>query len=205
VNPYTNQQQISRVYNYAADVKTTADAAMPKSGGAFTTFPTTPAEAPDADYEVANKKYVDDAVTPDKGIIYRNSSYAFNSASEGIKFNAITDNVGTSLVNSGATNAGIKVSRAGTYLIIAQILWESSTGGTYRWGELLKNSTRIGFSQLPPFASGNMASITIATLTLAANDVISYKGGHDVGSSINVLGGAASDNYTFIKIVRLGN
>jgi hypothetical protein len=28
--------------------------------GAFATFPTTPEEAPDADYEVANKKYVDD-------------------------------------------------------------------------------------------------------------------------------------------------
>ena len=33
---------------------------MPISGGAFTGFPTTPSEAPDADYEVANKKYVDD-------------------------------------------------------------------------------------------------------------------------------------------------
>lgn len=38
----------------------TASNYMPLSGGAFTGFPTTPAEAPDADYEVANKKYVDD-------------------------------------------------------------------------------------------------------------------------------------------------
>ena len=37
-----------------------ASAFMPISGGTFTGFPSTPAEAPDADYEVANKKYVDD-------------------------------------------------------------------------------------------------------------------------------------------------
>ena len=38
----------------------TASNYMPLAGGVFSAFPTTPEEAPDADYEIANKKYVDD-------------------------------------------------------------------------------------------------------------------------------------------------
>ena len=91
-------------------------------------FPVTPSEAPDADYEVANKKYVDDNLTgvyqdklglvvksgstPDEDVdIDADSLYVYNSADEGIKISDIditidnTAGAGVNAVDAGSVAA----------------------------------------------------------------------------------------------------
>ena len=75
VTPSANGQSLIAAADYAAmrtllDLEAGTDfyskSAM-DTDFPFSTFPTTPSAAPDADYEVANKKYVDDSITGEIG------------------------------------------------------------------------------------------------------------------------------------------
>lgn len=64
---YDSTNNLLKVYNGSA-----WESVITSAGGTFTAFPVTPSAAPDADYEVANKKYVEDFTpatpTAEKGL-----------------------------------------------------------------------------------------------------------------------------------------
>lgn len=64
---YDSTNNLLKIYNGSA-----WESVITSAGGTFTAFPVTPSAAPDADYEVANKKYVEDFTpatpTAEKGL-----------------------------------------------------------------------------------------------------------------------------------------
>jgi len=127
---------------------------------AFTGFPTTPAAAPDADYEVANKKYVDDNVgsgdVVGPGSATDNAVAVFDSTTGKL----IKENTNFVIGTNGVVNSSDNPTANGYHNTDAEIVWSlgvvdadvnTATGDTTsRW------KTRVADSDtLENFASAN--------------------------------------------------
>jgi hypothetical protein len=121
----------------------TASSYMPLAGGTFSGFPTTPEEAPDADYEVANKKYADDIAalvdTDDEiiAIINDSPSTQIGVPAGGIGVGTLND--GGLLV--GAGTGAVEVLADG---LATQILVGGGANTNPAWGTDIPTAVTIG-------------------------------------------------------------
>lgn len=101
------------------------DTYMPFSGGAFTSFPTTPSSAPTTDYQVANKKYVDDTVGSQGTMAAQDAS---NVEITGGSISGVTMDFGT-LSDNGYKGTTYEIT-AGEALTAYQLVASRDASGT---------------------------------------------------------------------------
>jgi len=142
------------IMTFAADGTTT-----------FSVFPVTPSAAPDADYEVSNKKYVDDNAGGSQTPIEQNVDYAGYTLTNVVNVGIGTSNAGqaglavmSGNVGIGTTNPSEKLEVAGNIAVTGTV--DGKDVSTLGSGDMSYANTRfkvIGFSINTTTATGTQA------------------------------------------------
>jgi len=162
----------------------------------FSTFPKTPEEAPDANYEVANKKYVDDnSGGGDACKVKRTTNQAILNATATIINFTAEDYDTNSLHDNSTNNTRLTCKMAGIYHIFGCVRFESNATGS-RIINVLKNGTDklVSVRVESVEASGQHTTTTLSTDDeLALNDYVELQVWQNSGGTldIEVLTGSA--------------
>ena len=172
----------------------------------FSSFPITPSANPVADYEVANKKYVDNIAgvsNVDQCSVYRSSSkllgsnipYAIDWDSELFDGNAMHDTI--------TNNSRITINTSGYYLVNAQLSWDwsASTADCQMW--IKKNGTTEiikGLEMHQTTTSHNQALTKV--VYLSAGDYIQCYAEHFTGANLScVMNGVKWSWFSAVRLI----
>lgn len=161
----------------------------------------TPSSAPDSDYEVANKKYVDDYSSLISGChVYLSANQSVNSdAITIVNFNTeVFDNLSEF---NNVTNYRFTATVTGKYLVCAMVSIGALAAAKRLDVMIYKNGAGYRFSYYQNAIAGEALSGVISEIiALSANDYIDLRAQHTHGSARNVLGTIA---YSYMSIIRV--
>lgn len=167
----------------------------------FTAFPLTPSAAPDADYEVANKKYVDDNAGGlgqfSSIFVYRSTNQAITSGSPQ---KCQLDGESWDILNEydNATNYRFTTTIAGKYLIGFTAGLSTMADGNTVYAYIYKNNAQAQTTNVKPGSADSIVVEVVVELSLAVNDYIEFWVEHNYGSNRNLIG-AIEYTYAFIQ------
>jgi len=164
----------------------------------FSSFPVTPSSAPTTDYQVANKKYVDDYFSN-----YGRGFFAKMSSNQTIATNTTTllyfntDSGGLNFDTHGEFhNTGqlylYKPQLAGKYIVNLIVPYSTTGLGSY-YATIAKNGTSIGYTKI--YSAGGSSVTPSVSIIVVMNGTTDYIGGysrHITGSNATVYSADAS-------------
>lgn len=100
-------------------------------------------------------------------------------------------------------NTRITIPQSGKYLVVAQVRFDTTTGGTIRQAEILKNGTTVIANERSLAASGVTAHFSVVTMrNFTAGDYLEVRVYQDSGATVNI---EAVDAYSPIfSVVKVG-
>jgi hypothetical protein len=140
------------------------------------------------------------------GCMLYNTTTIANANGSGVAITFNTEYFDTDAFHSTSTNTEritIPAGKAGKYLVIGNITWDQSSGGT-RELAIRKNGTDFAYCDLGGFGASKTTVRIHMIMDLAVSDYISMTGFQNSGSSLNIVGQTSGVGYTTFGAQYLG-